>query len=236
MPRHLACHVVSKDRITPAVRRLVIGGADLAAFAVPPGALGPYLKLHLPGPAGRDLIRTYSIRRHDAARDEVTIDVVCHPGGAGSDFALRAAAGDAIRLSGPGFIPAEPCAAYLLAGDHTALPAIAHILDMLPADVTVSAVIEVPGPDEVQALPPGHGDRVIWLHRVSGARSRLADTVREIWPEESSDLLVWAGAEAAIARAVRRHARATRGISPARCQVLNYWKAGEPEGGFSYMK
>ena len=228
--------VLAASSVTPAMRRLVLGGPGLSDFAVPPGALGPYLKLHLPdGPGGREVVRTYSVRRHDQEQGRLEVDMLLHGTGAGARFAAEARPGDAVPVGGPGFIPADPCADYILAGDHTALPAIAHILETLPGGARVRTYVEIPDPDEEQPLVSATDLSVTWLHREVGAASRLAEAVRDGWPRALDDVLVWAGAEAAISRAIRNHARRVRGIPAARCQVLNYWKTGQPEGGFSYV-
>lgn len=228
--------VVDTAAVTPAMRRIVLGGPDVATLTVPAGALGPYVKLHFAACGGRDLVRTYSVRSYDARRGELHLDILLHgDDGPGSRFGAVARPGDAVRLGGPGFIPAEPCGSYLLAGDHTALPAIAHILESLPAHVRARAFIEVPGTSEEQDLRSAAAVEISWLHRPHGAPSRLADAVRAGWPDDRQDVLVWAGAEAVAARAIRAQARAVGHAAPGRCQVLNYWKAGQPEGGFSYV-
>ncbi|WP_375459406.1 siderophore-interacting protein [uncultured Enterovirga sp.] len=236
MSRITTAIVVATEEITPLTRRLVLGGSEIDALRTPAGALGPYLKLHLPAGSGRKLVRTYSVRRYDTTRCELHVDVVLHRGGAGSDFALRARPGDPVAIGGPGFIPAAPCGAYLLAGDHTALPAIAHILENLPAEATVRALVEIPDRHEEQPLPSGARVEVTWLHRARGAESQLPQAVRAAWPADHADLLFWAGAEAAVARTMRAEVRAIQGIAAGRCQVLNYWKLGQPEGGFSYVE
>ena len=133
----------------------------------------------------------------------------------GSAFAAGVRPETQVTLGGPGFIPAEPCGAYLLAGDHTAVPAIAHIVENMPAGSTIRAVIEVPDRAEEQAFG-GFAADVIWLHRPAGTPSRLPEAVRDLWPPADQDLMVWAGAEATIARAIRRHARTARSIPAGR--------------------
>lgn len=231
-PIHQAI-VASVATLTPTMRRVTLRGPALDAFAVPPGALGPYLKLYVPDATGRLVRRTYSVRHHDAARGKIAVDMLVHaPCGAGSDFAARCRPGDAVGLSGPGHIPAEPCGAYLLAGDQTALPAIHHILDHLPHGAQARAVVEVPDRDEEQ---PRADHAITWLHAAPGSPSRLAEAVRDTWPIDWPDPLVWAGAEAAVARDLRRHARTVRAIPASRCQVLNYWREGAREGDFGYV-
>ncbi len=233
MPPIRQAIVTSVSTLTPTMRRVTLGGPALDAFVVPPGALGPYLKLHVPDSTGRLVRRTYSVRAHDAARSELAIDMLVHaPCGVGSDFAARCRPGDAVGLSGPGHIPAEPCGVYLLAGDQTALPAIHHILDNLRDGADVRVLVEVPDRTEEQ---PRSDRPITWLHRRAGSPSRLAEAVSDSWPADGSDLLIWGGAEAMIARALRSHARAVRGTPPARCQILNYWKDADHEGEFGYL-
>lgn len=226
--------VLAATSVTPAMRRITLGGPDLADFAVAPGSLGPYVKLHVAGPGGRPVVRTYSVRSHDPHGGELVVDMLLHGEGPGAAFAANATPGDRVGLGGPGFIPCGPCSSYILAGDHTGVPAVAQILAALPREASARVVLEVPGPGEEQELATEAAAEIRWLHRPAGAPSRLATAVREGWPARRGDLLVWAGAEAAIARAIRREARTVRGVPADRCQVLNYWKAGQPEGGFSY--
>lgn len=227
--------VLRRHDLTTRMRRIVLGGPGLSAFRVPADALGPYIKLHLDGPDGRSLIRTYSVRRFDPVACELHVDILVHgEASPGSRFGARAAPGDLVRLGGPGFIPAAPCASHFLAGDLTALPAIANILEILPASASAKVVVEVPDLDERQPLPSCATAEITWLHGLPGRPSRLVEAIRDHLPEGGSDILVWAGAEAGIARALRDHAR-SQGLPPRRCQILNYWKIGRPEGGFSYM-
>jgi NADPH-dependent ferric siderophore reductase len=53
-------------------------------------------------------------------------------------------------------------------------------------------------------------------------------------PWRDGRALVWAGAEATLARAIRAHARHERGLPGDQCHILNYWKAGKAEGSFDY--
>jgi NADPH-dependent ferric siderophore reductase len=78
--------------------------------------------------------RYYTIRRIDAAAGWVDIDFVLYeaPGPAG-DFALSARIGDICGMSGPCGLGIKPAGRYLLAGDETALPAIAGIAERLPS-------------------------------------------------------------------------------------------------------
>lgn len=218
------------------MRRIVLAGEGLAAaFSTPAGALGPYLKLVFGAEGGR-IVRTYSVRRLDAARDELHVDFALHDhAGPGAIFAREAVPGRTVALGGPGHIPAPAAREYRLAGDHTALPAIAHILEHLPPTAGGHAIVEVPHEAEIQPLPTRSAVELAWLVRRPGAPSRLAATLAAAPVRDGADAIVWAGAEAEVARAIRTHARSAWLVAGNRCQVLNYWKEGRPEGGFSYV-
>jgi NADPH-dependent ferric siderophore reductase len=124
---------------------------------------------------------------------------------------------------------------FLLAGDLTALPAIARILENLPGTARGRALIELPHPEEVQALAHPPGIEVVWLHPGrDGAPVRLADAVVGTVPPEGARAYLFCGAEAATARPIRRHARQVLRLAPERVNVLNYWKVGLAEGRFDY--
>ena len=109
-------------------------------------------------------MRTYTIREVRSALAEFDVDVALHGRlGPASSWALDAQPGDRIIVN-------APCAHYpdvhggvdwhapervdrvLLAGDETAAPAIAGILERLPADASGVAVIEVPHADDAVVI------------------------------------------------------------------------------------
>lgn len=117
----------------------------------------------------RPPFRTYTTRavRNDAR--EVDVDMVAHEvTGPASEWIQNARVGDEVMLLAPvrphsgvslgiDFVPPAQTSAYLLAGDETAAPAIAVILEQLPADARGTVVLEVPHPDDVDYLPPHAG-------------------------------------------------------------------------------
>ena len=139
----------------------------------------------------RGTMRTYTVRSVDGtgADTVVTVDVVLHggDGGPGEAWAARAAIGDRAWLVGPRtgrpfggieFAPL-PDARLLLVGDETAVPAVAAILEQLPADATGAAYLEVPFAEDVQALTQPDGVQVIWLPRSpEGVGAALIPAVR----------------------------------------------------------
>ena len=78
------------------------------------------------------------------------------------------------------FKPASTGGPVLLAGDETAVPAVASILERLPADAHGDVVLEVPLPEDTLTLsgPPGVG--VTWAPRRGAAHgSRLRPAFEE---------------------------------------------------------
>lgn len=128
----------------------------------------------------RGSMRTYSIRdlTTDATGTTLTIDFVLHldPSGTGpaSLWASTAEPGRELLILGPrrgrfdgGGIEYAPGEArsILLAGDETAAPAIARILEDSPADSRGTAFIEVPEAGDILPIAAPPGVQITWLPR-----------------------------------------------------------------------
>jgi NADPH-dependent ferric siderophore reductase len=131
----------------------------------------------------RGSMRTYSIRELviDDGVTTVVLDFVLHvdrgSSGPASRWALSAEPGDEILLLGPrrgrrdgGGIEYSPgeARAILLAGDETAAPAIARILEDVDREVRGIAFIEIPYDDDALEIDAPPGVDVRWVPR-SGA-------------------------------------------------------------------
>jgi NADPH-dependent ferric siderophore reductase len=140
----------------------------------------------------RNPIRTYTVRAVRPELGEVDIDFALHGRtGPASRWALEAQLGDAIVIYGPNaqhggpyggvdFLPPAHTAAYLLAGDPTALPAIASILETLPSTSRGIALLEVEHASDAQAVgtaPPGIRVDVL-VRRAQEPGSQLIPAVR----------------------------------------------------------
>ncbi|ROT32824.1 siderophore-interacting protein [Micromonospora sp. HM5-17] len=145
----------------------------------------------------RNPFRTYTTRAVRREAREVDVDIVLHeaggafgPHGPAARWALAARPGDQIVIVGPDhaypgdhggreFQPALADRLLLLAGDETAVPAIAAIVERLPETARGEVLLEVPHPEDVLDLPAPPGVAVSWLPR-SGAPhgSRLVPAVR----------------------------------------------------------
>jgi NADPH-dependent ferric siderophore reductase len=138
----------------------------------------------------RGHIRTYTVRevRGSGADTRLVVDFVLHPGahGPGSSWAADAEVGDRIMVlcprrgapfGGIEFVPGD-AGRLLLAGDETAVPAMASILALLPDDARGAAFLEVPAGGDVQPLAAPRGVDINWLPRAGApVGARLAGAV-----------------------------------------------------------
>ncbi|QIK63172.1 siderophore-interacting protein [Leucobacter viscericola] len=145
------------------------------------GADGDWYQAWLAVPSTRrGAMRTYSIRELQVigGHTRLIIDFVLHlaPGktGPASLWASQAKVGDELLLVGPrrgrfdgGGIEFDPGSAktILLAGDETAAPAIARILEDVDPSTRGVAFIEVPDPSDVLDIRVPPGVEVHWLPR-----------------------------------------------------------------------
>lgn len=158
----------------------------------------------------RGSMRTYSIRDLDVDETgtRLVVDFVLHlaPGATGpaSRWASAATAGDELIVIGPrrgraenwGGIEYTPgnAGTILLAGDETAAPAIARILEDVGRDVVGTAFIEVPAAEDVLSISAPSGVEVRWLVRGAAAHgevliptvlAHLGDVVQEVVIEDA---------------------------------------------------
>jgi NADPH-dependent ferric siderophore reductase len=141
----------------------------------------------------RPPVRTYTVRAVRPAHREVDVDFVRHgETGPASRWAGAATPGDPAALVGPDagypgehggveFRPPPTASLVLLAGDETAVPAVAAILERMPRHLAGEALLEVPHPDDPLPLDHPPGVRVSWLVRGGGAPgSRLVPAVQAV--------------------------------------------------------
>jgi NADPH-dependent ferric siderophore reductase len=235
--------------------RITVGGDGLAGFEV--GACSDhYVKLQLP-PADADYdsgadfeeiratrprdehprTRTYSVRRWEQDARRLTIDFVVHGDtGVAGPWAAAAAPGDVLQFQGPGggYVPRADADWHLLAGDASALPAIAVSLERMPAAVPVFVIAEVDGPEEQLDLPTEADLRLRWLRRAEGPGEEphlLTDAVQAL-DLPSGDGQAFVHGEASSVRALRRHLLVERGFPSANLSASGYWKLRRTEEGW----
>jgi NADPH-dependent ferric siderophore reductase len=233
-------------RISPKMVRIVVGGEALAGFVSAahddhvklffphPGQDKPVLPMPSPnGPvypegALRPAARDYTPRNYDAAANALTIDFVLHGDGPATVWATQARTGDFLGVGGPrgSFIVPDDFAWYLLAGDETALPAIGRRLEELPAGARAIVVVEVADAGEEQHFDTQARVETHCLHRDGAPSGSLLQKAIAGLSLPSSDGYAWVAAEAATAKALRRHLVDGRGLRRDRVKAAAYWKQG----------
>ncbi|SFM60894.1 NADPH-dependent ferric siderophore reductase, contains FAD-binding and SIP domains [Pseudonocardia ammonioxydans] len=238
--------VVRTVAVGPSLVRLTLGGPGLAGFhshceeehvrLVFPGTDGV---LRLPEPDGdmlnwprpRPVSREYTVRRHDPEQGELDIDLVLHDGGLAADWVRTVAKGERIHVAGPpgGLAIPRGYDRYLLAGDLTALPAIARILERLPDDARGWAFVEVADATEELPLTAPEGIEIRWVHRggeQAGYSAVLERAVTAVRPPADARVFAWVAGEATSIKPVRRWLRDELGLGPEDRDVTGYWKRG----------
>jgi NADPH-dependent ferric siderophore reductase len=249
LPYFREMRVVRTVDVTPHVRRLTLAGNDLRRFAsggihvrlllprskeAPPAwpVTGEDGRPSWPGGHDRPHVRIYTLRRVDAERGEVDIDFVIHEGDAmpGARFGAEARPGDVIGMTGPGGGSAGQADWYLFAGDETALPAIARILEELPATAHAVVRIEVADMREEQPLTTSASLDLRWLHRNgrdAGRADLLPQAVRDVkWPNDGRSVFGWAGCAHGDFRAIRSYFRQELKLAREEHLAVAYWRPG----------
>jgi NADPH-dependent ferric siderophore reductase len=158
------------------------------------------------------------------------IDFVLHGGGLVGSWAARAKPGDTIMVgghSGP-YHPDPTADWHLLVGDESALPAIATILEVLPATTRAEVYVEVASTASEQPLESPAQLHVTWLHRDDHSKpvgQTLATAVHDAALPEGSGR-AWVACEAMAMRAIRRDLL-DRGLAPATLYTRGYWQLDE---------
>ena len=255
--------VVRTQRLSAALVRVVAGGPGLDAFVASESA-DSYVKVVFLHPATprplpldedgrvdldtvRDSVaaehaprqRSYTVRGFDAAARELTLDFVVHGDeGVAGPWAAAAQPGDEVLFMGPGggYAPDPTAARHLLAGDASALPAIAVALERLPRDAAGHVVVEVHDADDEIDLPGPPGVEVTWVH-AGEARpgTRLVEAVTAL-PWAGDDVHAFVHGEAAAVKELRRYLRLERGLGLDRLSISGYWRRGVDDEGWRASK
>jgi NADPH-dependent ferric siderophore reductase len=142
--------------------------------------------------ADRPPFRTYTTRAVRRATHEVDVDMVAHEVlGPASAWIEAAQPGDEVLIFAPttaltgvsygvDFVPPAQTGGFLLAGDETAAPAIAAILEQLPPEASGVVVLELPDAADSTYLPQHPGFHYKVAARTGVARhDHLVRAVRE---------------------------------------------------------
>jgi NADPH-dependent ferric siderophore reductase len=238
--------VVSVSKVAPRLVSVLVRGDDLDGFRIdaptshvkvflPAGAQdAPALPEQTPdGPvwpesAERPVVRTYTAVRFDEASKTLELQFALHGFGPASEWAERAAPGDKLAIAGPGgrFALDETAAHWWLAADESAVPAVATLLEALPATAAADVHIEVADAADEIAFDSPAKTTVTWHHRRSpdafGAELDEAARAAEI----PAGARIWVACEAAAMRGIRRHFTRERGLPASSLVTRGYWRLG----------
>jgi NADPH-dependent ferric siderophore reductase len=166
--------------------------------------------------------------RDDGTSAELDVDVVLHDEAPLTRWAVAAAPGDEVAVSGTGsgYVIDPEATRFVLLGDESAAPAVATLLEALPGTAAVHVHLERrTGVDEVP-LPAHPTASISWSVLPEGAPpgDTLVDAAAAA-PLEGH-VRVWAAGEAAAVQRLRKLLFDERGLARSHATVRGYWKAG----------
>jgi len=224
--------VLQTLEITPRMRRLVLGGPELAAWLSSAGVREPaaWVKVFPPGRDGR----AYTIRRVHEAAGTVDIDFVLHgegkDSGSVSDWARIAKCGDQVGIAGPrsgGFFLLPDSKWVWLAADASALPAAQSIMENLPHGIQCQALLIVHDDEERQLVRSPARLDLQWRHWRQRAHTlEEADLLLTGIGELDGPGQAWIAGEAEWVKSWRTFWLEHRNLDRQRLSSKGYWKIG----------
>ena len=178
-----------KEQLTPNFIRIILTGkvavfkdamlGDNNKVFIPPNGASQIHMRHfdvdkkewiLPPNDVLPFMRTYTHRRIDLEKQELTIDFVNHgKTGPGSAWAIDSEPGFelgvAMKLNKKELVPEANW--YLLVGDATAIPVLSVILESLPSSAKGVCLIEVHGKEDEQELITKADIEFKWFHNTN---------------------------------------------------------------------
>jgi len=251
--------VLRREQLSAHMVRIVAGGTGFADY-VNNDFVDRYVKIVFPQPevdyprpldlwAIRETMprelwphtRTYTVRWVDTAAGELAIDFVVHGDeGLAGPWAAAAEPGDSLIFTGPGggYNPDPAADWYLLAADEAALPAVAAVIESLPAHARGLAFLEVDSGADVQPISAPAGLELVWLQRggvPAGEGDLLVEAVRDAdWPDGRVD--VFAHGERGYMKGLREVLFRERGLDRSQVSLSGYWAKGRVEDVFQAEK
>ncbi|SVA65301.1 uncharacterized protein METZ01_LOCUS118155 [marine metagenome] len=242
-------NVVAVRQLSPHAVRVKFGGEQLKGFE--PKGPAEHLRVFFPDPTSGKLTlpvlgpegysfpedserppsRTFTPRTWNPETTELEIDFVLHGQGIASQWAANVKPGDQAVISGRPqgtYLLDHDADWYILAGDETALPAIATIIETLPVSIPAQVYIEVLDNAEEQELPNLPLVQVFWLHRDSNKASpgqMLLSALRHISIPEGNGY-VWIGCEASVVRAAKKYFIEDLLLDETTIHAQGYWQQG----------
>jgi NADPH-dependent ferric siderophore reductase len=173
---------------------------------------------------GTQVRRDYTPRRFNREARELTIEFALHGDGKASEWARRAAVGQQALVGGPRgsmILPLE-LDWHMLAGDATALPAIARRLEELPAGSRALVLVHAE-PGDRRAFAGEADADLRWFDTPDA----LVDALERLALPAGRGF-AWGGGEASLMARVRQVLNG-KGVPREATRVSAYWKQGVAE-------
>jgi len=166
--------------------------------------------------------RDYTPRRFDRAARSLTIEFAMHGEGHVDRWARQARVGQQVTVGGPrgSMIVPTDYAWHLLAGDTSALPAIARRLEELPSEAHALVIVEAGEPDR-RMLSSSARLELQWV----GSTGDLLSAVRGLSLPDGEGF-AWAAGEAAAMAILRQVLLQEKHHPREAMRVAAYWKRG----------
>jgi NADPH-dependent ferric siderophore reductase len=223
--------VKEKFYLTPNYIRIVLSGPEVLAYS--PVRIGANNKLLVPAEDGTLVRRTYTLRALDLDKMEMTIDFVAHgETGPASKWAIKAVPGERLTVMMKNktkeLVPSVDW--YLIAGDHTALPVVAAILEGLDQNAVGVAYLEVYEAADIQDLKKPSGVVIRWLFNALPGQSRqLTEQVIKTSIPEHQSKFVFAAAEYQTSSEINAFLKGMM-LDQDQFRTFSYWRLGQAEG------
>lgn len=219
--RRRTVYVAQAQRMSANFARITFTGDELEGFQSP--GFDDHVKLGVPGAGGEWVLRDFTPRAFDPARGELVIEFALHAHGPASDWARQARPGQAAMVGGPRgsmIIPAD-CPWHLLAGDASALPAMARRLEELPAGVRALVLVQLDDAADRRKLQTAARADLQWVNSTAAWLAALRNL--KLPPGEG---FAWCAGEAQAMKQARELLAGHHGQPREAMKVAAYWKAG----------
>ena len=243
--------------VTPNLRRITFTSETMDTY--PSGCEGGHLKLFIakdapnapvlpvlsdkgpvwPEGKERPIARTYTVRAIRPELKEIDIEFALHnDAGPAVDFAKNAKPGDYIGITNPGGPdPLLPVAIhYYMAGDLTALPAIAALLEKMPAGAQGNVVVRIDHDDDKQTLNKPAGITVHWVTGGTEKTDEIAVLFKSWAVTDITECTFWIAGEDTLVKNLRRYVRRELGGEHNQMYAIPYWRFGYDEEGYHHQR
>jgi NADPH-dependent ferric siderophore reductase len=223
----LNLRVVDATEIGSSTRLVRLGGDDLENFEY---AVGQDLMFVVDDANGRIIRRRYTIRRLDPVDRILDLHIVTESDGPGAAWVRDLTVGDTVEAVGPrGKITISPeVDSHLFVGDDVSAPAIAAMVEALPAGSRAVVMVEIADAVDEMKIDPAYDIDLSWHWlrregRPAGEPHALLAAVDGIEVPEGTHAYVFG--EAQVVNAIGA-ALTSRGVPAERMSPKAYWGRG----------